>query len=172
MKIFYNFFAVLLFILSSLLPAGNVSADLSRQLEPKSGFDMQTVERGRYLLKISGCNDCHTAGYIANEGKTPESLWLTGDTFGWRGPWGTTYGANLRLLADPMTQDQWIDMAKNLRKRPPMPWYNVNDMTAADLGAMYQFLRYLGPAGKFAPEYVPPDKEPAEPYATFPGPPK
>jgi uncharacterized membrane protein len=21
------------------------------------------VERGRYLVKITGCNDCHTAGY-------------------------------------------------------------------------------------------------------------
>jgi mono/diheme cytochrome c family protein len=54
--------------------------------------DAETVERGRYLVTITGCNDCHTAGYLASEGQTPEEQWLTGDTFGWRGPWGTTFG--------------------------------------------------------------------------------
>ena len=27
------------------------------------GPDMKSVERGRYLVRIAGCNDCHTAGY-------------------------------------------------------------------------------------------------------------
>jgi hypothetical protein len=45
-------------------------------------------------------------------------------------------------------------------------------MTAEDLGAMYQFLRYLGPAGKPARAYVPPDQEPPGPYASFPAPPR
>ncbi len=146
--------------------------DAGTSLERKSGYDMNVVERGRYLLRTSGCNDCHTAGYLLSEGKTPEDRWLTGDTFGWRGPWGTTYGTNLRLLANQLTQAQWVDMAKSLKRRPPMPWFNLNAMTAEDLGAMYQFLRYLGPAGKPAPAYLPPDQEPAGPYATFPAPPK
>jgi len=141
-------------------------------LEQKSGYDMKTVERGRYLLRTSGCNDSHTAGYLLSEGKTPEDLWLTGDTFGWRGPWGTTYGSNLRLLADQMTEPQWVTMARTLKRRPPMPWFNLNAMTAEDLGTMYQFLRYLGPAGKPAPAYVPPGQEPpVPPFATFPAPP-
>lgn len=42
-----------------------------------------TVARGRYLVTISGCNDCHTLGYLASNGTTPEGLWLTGDSFGW-----------------------------------------------------------------------------------------
>ena len=61
---------------------------------------------------------------------------------------------------------------ENPQAPPPMPWFNLNAMTAEDLGAMYQFLRYLGPAGTPAPAYVPPDQEPAGPYATFPAPPK
>lgn len=141
-------------------------------LETKPGFDMKVVERGRYLLMTSGCNDCHTAGYLFSEGKTPEDRWLTGDTFGWRGPWGTTYATNLRLLVNQLTEEQWIDMAKTLKHRPPMPWFNLNAMTAEDLGAMYQFVRYLGPAGEPAPGYLPPDQEPTGPYATFPAPPK
>jgi len=149
-----------------------VLADEGIPLESRPGFDMKVVERGRYLLKTSGCNDCHTAGYLLAEGRTPEHLWLMGDTFGWRGPWGTTYGTNLRLLVDQMTEDQWVVMAKTLRRRPPMPWFNLNAMSEEDLGAMYQFLRYLGPAGERAPDYVPPDQEPTGPHATFPAPPK
>ena len=58
--------------------------------------DSRQIERGRYLVKISGCNDCHTAGYAMTGGNIPESQWLMGDKLGWRGPWGTTYPANLR----------------------------------------------------------------------------
>lgn len=145
-----------------------VLADADPPLAPKAGFDMTVVERGRYLLKTAGCNDCHTAGYLRSEGKTPESQWLMGDMFGWRGPWGTTYATNLRLLADTLTEAQWITMAKTLKRRPPMPWFNLNAMTPTDLGAMYQLLRYLGSAGKPAPAYLAPDQEPTGPHATFP----
>ena len=129
------------------------------------------IERGRYVAKLGGCNDCHTAGYANAEGQTPESEWLLGDTFGWRGPWGTTYGANLRLLLSNMTEQQWLTLAKNLRTRPPMPWFTVNEINDDDLRALYAFIRYLGPGGSPAPAYVPPDKEPQQPYATFPSPP-
>jgi mono/diheme cytochrome c family protein len=58
--------------------------------------DTQQIERGRYLVKITGCNVCHTPGYTQKAGKVPEKEWLTGDRLGWRGPWGTTYAGNLR----------------------------------------------------------------------------
>jgi mono/diheme cytochrome c family protein len=134
-------------------------------------LDTQTVDRGRYLVKIAGCNDCHTPGYLLSEGKTPEELWLTGDTFGWRGPWGTTYGPNLRIFVPTLTEDQWVIFAKNLRTRPTMAWFNLNKMKDEDLRAIYQYIRYLGPGGKPAPQYLPPDKEPDPPYALFPLPP-
>src|SRR5258708_15062909 len=60
--------------------------------------DTREIERGRYLVKISGCNDCHTAGYAAAGGEIPESQWLLGNTLGWRGPWGTKDPAHLRLF--------------------------------------------------------------------------
>ena len=31
------------------------------------------VQRGRYLVKIAGCNDCHTPGYAMSGGKVPEA---------------------------------------------------------------------------------------------------
>jgi mono/diheme cytochrome c family protein len=61
-----------------------------------SGQD-DLIERGRYLVRITGCNDCHTEGYAEAGGEVPEEQWLKGSALGWRGPWGTTYGTNLRI---------------------------------------------------------------------------
>ena len=130
--------------------------------------DDPQVKRGRYLVQIGGCNDCHTPGYPEKGGKVPEAQWLTGDALGWHGPWGTTYATNLRLYMQDLTEDQWIKKAKALNARPPMPWFNVRDMTTADLRAMYRFIRHLGPGGKPAPAYLPPDKTPPQPYVAFP----
>jgi len=129
------------------------------------------VERGQYLVRVSGCNDCHTPGYAMSDGDVPVSQWLTGDSLGWRGPWGTTYGANLRLFVKDLTEDDWVEVAHTLRRRPPMPWFNLNRMNDADLRAIYQFIHSLGDPGQPAPAFVPPDEEPHTPYAMFPSPP-
>jgi mono/diheme cytochrome c family protein len=130
------------------------------------------VNRGRYLIKVAGCNDCHTAGYGPTGGKVPEEQWLTGDILGWNGPWGTTYPTNLRLYMQDLTEEQWVKKAKTLTARPPMPWFNVQAMSTSDLRAMYRYVRHLGPAGKPAPAYLPPNQTPPEPAVKFPAPPK
>jgi mono/diheme cytochrome c family protein len=130
------------------------------------------VKRGRYLIQVGGCNDCHTPAYPEKGGKVPEAQWLTGDALGWHGPWGTTYATNLRLYMQDMTEDEWVKKAKALKARPPMPWFNVTAMTTSDLRAIYRYIRHLGPAGKLAPAYLPPDKTPPEPVVRFPAPPK
>jgi mono/diheme cytochrome c family protein len=134
--------------------------------------DDPAVERGRYLAKIAGCNDCHTAGYPQAGGDIPESEWLKGDRLGWRGPWGTTYGSNLRLFVAAITEEQWLHLARTAKYRPPMPWFALRDMTDEDLIGLYRFIRHLGPAGEPAPEWVPPDQEPDGPYVQWPEPPK
>jgi mono/diheme cytochrome c family protein len=126
------------------------------------------VSRGRYVVSIAGCNDCHTPAFPMKNGKVPESEWLTGDALGWHGPWGTTYATNLRLYMQDLTEEQWVQKAKKLTARPPMPWFNVQKMSATDLRAMYRYIRQLGPAGKPAPAYLPPDKTPPQPYVAFP----
>lgn len=128
------------------------------------------VKRGRYLVQTGGCNDCHTPGYPQANGKVDEKLWLTGDKLGWRGPWGTTYPANLRLVAANMTEAQWLVRARN-EMRPPMPWFNLRDMTERDVLAIYRYLRFMGPAGEPAPAYLPPDRTPSPPFVQFPAPP-
>jgi hypothetical protein len=99
-----------------------------------------------------------------------EKLWLTGDILGWRGEWGTTYPANLRLVAQSMSEDGWVKRARS-ELRPPMPWFNLRDMSDRDVRAIYRYLKYVGPAGQPAPAYVPPDKEPKPPFVQFPPPP-
>ncbi len=130
------------------------------------------IARGRYLVKISGCNDCHTAGYGMNNGKIPESQWLMGDQLGWQGPWGTTYASNLRLLFSKMNEEAWVKMAHTAQYRPPMPWFTLHEMKEQDLRDMYRFIRSLGPAGSPAPDYVPPGKQPKGPVVLFPAPPQ
>jgi mono/diheme cytochrome c family protein len=108
------------------------------------------IERGHYLVKIAGCNDCHTAGYLQNGGRVPVAEWLTGVAVGFKGPWGTTYAPNLRLTVNALTEDQWVTFAR-VERRPPMPWFNLGAMSDDDLRAMYRFIRDLGPKGERAP---------------------
>ena len=126
--------------------------------------------RGKYLVQIAGCNDCHTEGYAPANGAVEESKWLTGDVLGWRGPWGTTYAANLRLSAADNSADEFVALARS-PLRPPMPFFNLRTMSDADVKAIYAYLRQLGPAGKPAPAYVPPDQTPDGPFVQFPAPP-
>jgi len=124
------------------------------------------IERGRYLARISGCNDCHTAGYPEAAGKVPEAKWLTGSSVGFSGPWGVTYPANLRLVLGAIAEAEWMQRAR-MPLRPPMPWFMLRDMSDDDLRAIYRFVRSLGPAGTPAPSYVPPNELPRTPYIVF-----
>lgn len=128
------------------------------------------VARGRYVVQIAGCNDCHTPDYMETAGAVDESLWLTGSSLGWNGPWGTTYPPNLRLTAQRMTEDQWVVFAP-APKRPPMPWFALRDMSDEDVRAVYRYLKHLGPAGQSAPAALPPGVEPPGPVFRAPAPP-
>jgi mono/diheme cytochrome c family protein len=121
------------------------------------------IRHGRYLIQTTGCNDCHTPGYMQKDGQVPESEWLTGDAMGWQGPWGTTYPANLRLLVHSITEAQWLARARQ-PMRPPMPSPSLRAMTDADLKAIYRYVKSLPLKGPAAPAYVPPGGKVATPY--------
>lgn len=146
----YPQIALLALFLAAAVPAPGYTSESNFAAKP------ELVERGRYVALITGCNDCHTAGYAASDGNVPVSQWLAGDNFGWSGPWGTTYGTNLRLFVKDLSEDQWIEAARNLRRRPPMPWFNLNHMNELDLRGLYHFIRSLGEPGVPAPAAIPP----------------
>lgn len=148
--------------------SGTVSK--KEKVKPRAGDERPgtLIERGRYVVRISGCNDCHTAGYAESGGTVPVEKWLAGDRLGWRGPWGTTYATNLRTYMAGVTEQQWVSLARVMRPRPPMPWFSLRDMTDEDLRAIYQFVRSLGSGGEPAPAYLPPGQTPSGPYVQFP----
>lgn len=121
------------------------------------------VRHGRYMIQTSGCNDCHTPGYMQKDGQVAEAEWLIGDAMGWHGPWGTTYASNLRRLAAGLSEAQWLARAR-APMRPPMPSPSLRAMTDADLTAIYRYLRSLPVTGPQTPAYVPPGGKILTPY--------
>ena len=139
---------------------------LVASVTPANAADSTQVARGKYLVTIGGCNDCHTTGFMEQNLKIPEKDWLKGSAVGFQGPWGTTYPANLRRVVAGLTETQWLQHARQERL-PPMPWFNVAKMTDADLKAIYAYIRSLGAPGSPAPAYVAPGGKVTTPYFVF-----
>lgn len=159
-------FALLTLSILSWYVPGAWAAPSGENAQPHvAGGDV--VARGRYLVVIGGCNDCHTQDYLMTDGNVAEENWLAGNIVGWRGPWGTTYPPNLRLRAQEMTEAVWVEQMKTRKALPPMPWVNVNQMDARDSAAIYQYIRSLGPLGQHMPAPLPPDQEPVTPYLSL-----
>jgi mono/diheme cytochrome c family protein len=155
--------------LAGLLSAAGLAAVTSQAATPQPPDRARSiVDRGRYLVQIAGCNDCHTAGYAQAGGKVAESDWLTGDALGWHGPWGTTYPTNLRLYVANMSEAQWLQRVRSMQPRPPMPWFNLRAMSDDDLRALFRYVKSAGPAGRTAPAYLPPGAAPSGPVVRFP----
>lgn len=126
------------------------------------------LARGRYLVVVGGCNECHTPGYAEAGGKIPEQRWLEGSDLGWTGPWGTTYPVNVRAFVKDMTEDEWVIFARQAVTRPPMGWFVLNALTEPDARAIYRFVRHLGPSSNRVPDYVPPGDPLSGPTIRYP----
>lgn len=123
------------------------------------------IEAGRYIVSITGCNDCHTPGYIESNGANPpEAERLTGSPVGYSGPWGVSYASNLRLFVQTLSADEFVAVARAGQGRPPMPWPALMNMSEADLRAVYAYLTHLGPAGSPAPAATSPGVAPTTPH--------
>lgn len=134
------------------------------------------VRRGRYLVTIMVCNDCHTDGALA--GKPDSGRYLAGSWIGFEVPGiGVVYPRN--LTSDPETGlGRWTDeeivrAVKQGQGRdgrplaPIMPWHAYTVLSEDDTRAVVAFLRSLTPV-RFAPPVnaKPGDKAPA-PYMTI-----
>ena len=144
-------------------PAPSItSARPTAKMPAATAIDL--VARGEYLVRIAGCNDCHTPAYAERGGEVPRQEWLVGSPLGFSGPWGTTYAANLRMKVAEMDEAGWLKYTADLRTRPIMPDFAIRAMHEDDRRALYRFIKSLGPGGQKAPEYLPPGQTPPLPY--------
>lgn len=90
------------------------------------------------------------------------------DLTAWVGPWGVSFTAN--LTPDPTglggwTVDQFIQTMRTGKHLgvgrpilPPMPWYDIGQLTDNDLRALFAYLRTLKPVQNAVPTPLPPTK--------------
>jgi mono/diheme cytochrome c family protein len=127
------------------------------------------VERGRYLVTVISCSDCHTPGGLL--GKPDMKRFLGGSEVGFALPdLGVFYGSN--LTPDRATGlGNWTveEIATAIRTgirpdgrklAPVMPVAAFSHLTSADALAMAAYLKTLPPvrnkvAGPFAPNQKP-----------------
>lgn len=124
-------------------------------------------EAGRYIVRIGGCNDCHTPEFMQRGEAVPESQWLIGVAMGFKGPWGTSYARNLRAKVQSVPEDSFVAGVKSTTGRPPMPWAAVHAMSDADLRNVYRYIKSLGPSDNSVPAALPPGETPKTPYMVF-----
>jgi mono/diheme cytochrome c family protein len=124
------------------------------------------VERGKYLVGLSGCNDCHTPGYFF--GKPDLKRYLGGSEVGFEIPnLGVFHGPNLTPDKETglgaWTDAQIVDaMRKGVRPdgrvlAPIMPWSAFASLTDADAGAIVAYLKSLPPVSNKVPGPFGPD---------------
>jgi mono/diheme cytochrome c family protein len=131
------------------------------------------VERGRYLVRITGCHDCHSPkvqGMTPNldlalsgrpastqlPSETKTEVHASADLTAWTGPWGYSVASN--LTPDPATgigtrynEASFIATMRTGKKpngtpiMPPMPSEVYQNMTDDDLKAIFAYLRTIKP---------------------------
>jgi mono/diheme cytochrome c family protein len=127
---------------------------LTMLVNPASAVGPETAEvkRGRYLVGLGGCNDCHTPGYFF--GKPDTDRFLGGSEVGFEIPGlGVFHGPN--LTPDKETGlGKWSsqEIAKAITKgerpdgrmlAPIMPWHAFASLTQQDVNAIVAFLKSL-----------------------------
>ena len=151
--------------------------------------DQQQIARGKYLVSISGCTDCHTPGHFF--GKPDLTKYLGGSDVGFAIPGlGVFVGPNLTPDNDTglgkWTPAQIVTalttgtLPDGRVLAPVMPWRGYANLTKSDAAAVAAYLKSLPPVqnqvpGPFGPNQTPTSFVmtilPGEAYAHLHGPP-
>jgi mono/diheme cytochrome c family protein len=122
--------------------------------------DTAQIARGKYLVTIGGCNDCHTPGYLT--GKTDRTRYLGGSDVGFAIPGlGVFVGRNLRPDKETglgsWTTEQIVRVLTTgirpdgRRLAPIMPWQAFSHLTRSDAFAIALYLKSLKPVRHAVP---------------------
>jgi mono/diheme cytochrome c family protein len=138
------------------------------------------VARGRYLVTIMSCNDCHTPGSFYG---APDTLrQLSGSDLGWVGPWGVVHARNLTPDSTTgigtWTSEQIVTALRTgntpsgVQLAPIMPWMNYGTiLDQDDAMAIAAYLKSLPPVTHKNLDRIPPGQKPTGALITFPPPP-
>lgn len=133
------------------------------------------VSRGKYLVTVMGCNDCHTPGYFL--GKPDFAHALSGSDVGFEVPGvGIHWGANLTPDAETGL-GKWSDaevvtairvgVRPDGRKlSPAMPYAGFAHLTDSDVEAIVAYLRTLPPVAHQVTAPVAPGEKATAAYMT------
>ncbi len=140
------------------------------------GDSTDKVARGKYLVAIISCNDCHTPGGLM--GKPEMSKFLGGSDVGFFEPGsGYFYGPN--LTPDDATglgkwsEDEIVTVLRTGKRpdgrvlSPIMPWMSFANMTDADAHAIAAYLKSLASVSNKAPGPFGASETPTGPYETI-----
>jgi mono/diheme cytochrome c family protein len=146
------------------LTAMMISVLLAALIPGNARADEAQVERGRYVVQIAGCSDCHTPGHFL--GKPDQARFLGGSDVGFEIPGvGIVYGPN--LTPDDATglgtwsTDQIVAAIRTGATPegrglvPVMPWPNLSALTDDDAYAIAAYLKSLDPVINDVPGPVP-----------------
>lgn len=141
----------------------------------------QLVARGHYLVSSIGCGDCHSPKKMTPMGPVQDSSRLLSgfpssepvpmfsdslaahgivqagpDLTSWRGPWGTSFTANLTpdsatgigawsltAFIQTLRRGRHLGLATGRPLLPPMPVESFRNMTDQDLRSLYAYLQTL-----------------------------
>ncbi len=142
--------------------------------------DQDPVVRGRYLVTIMSCNDCHTPGYLYGAPDTTRRL--SGSDLGWVGPWGVVHARNLTPDSatgiGTWTGEQIVTALRTgntpdgSQLAPIMPWLNyASILDEGDAMAIVAYLKSLPPVSHKNLDRIPPGQKPTGALLMFPPPP-
>ena len=171
------------------------STSASDNEEKKTSSETYLLTRGKYLVSISGCNDCHSPKIMtpqgpmvdttkplsghpansplpplpANAAKPGDWILMAPDLTAFVGPWGISYTANLTsdsatglgawtadVFIKTMRTGKHLGQEGGRQILPPMPWYELANMTDEDLKAVFTFLQSVPAVTNRVPAPVPP----------------
>ncbi len=144
--------------------------------------DPATVEHGRYLVGLLGCESCHTDGALIGAPRRDRQLAGSDVGIAFSNPMvepnpGIVYPRNLtpdlKTGIGAWTVQEIVDAIRTGVGRdgrqhlPVMPWPGYEKLNDADAGAIAAYLLALPPVAHEVPHNVKPGERAAAPYVHF-----